>query len=760
MVASNFPNRPFGLREGVWLRYQDINGNTSHVSGELWIDQYNGNYNTYSGATSSFSFHLNGSQVAGWNFTFDFRSYDNLRLCYVEVGIGHNADGTKYFSIDGYANVDIMGYTEVHSGITLPTIPRASTATWAVPGNAIAGVAKQLNTNRASASFTHDIDYYFGATSGRALTGAGASGNWTPPLALLNQIPNAAVGTGKLRTHTYNGGQMIGWTESTFNLEAAADIVPNWTSATIAEATPNVQTIIGAGRYLQNISKLTGTITGAAGVYGSTISSYRQSVGTEVINAATAAFTKVLAVAGTAVPVTQEITDSRGRKKTLTTNINVMPYSLPVVSSWSVQRADSAGTPAAEGTNLRINIVAAVQSIINSTERNRLTIQVYTKLRTDSTWTLQATPVNASTTLGYSNYVLLAGPFGVNNAYDVQVKVTDRFTTTTVTNSAGVGRVYMHWGDPGFGIGKYYERGMLDIQGDIYTRGSMYADQAGGFLETGISLTNCNTQWMGRFRVRGTVDGGTGATNLPAVANANDISWTGETFISNIGFGSNWRTVQRIWPMSDEHVLGRGIQPVYKRHRNGAGVWTPWTQEIAGLTWPAANLNASWNWLEGRMDLTAGSKVWIFDGVFTKAYTKYRIDYYYYSGSNNGNWFRFRTGGADISTQYNVQSIYLSGTGTPQGAAQANLSQVGMAAHSVASHHGYIEVSNPMLQPGTTIQKGYQGRDNAADAAMCIYGGWLGGQDNVALDGFKISLSDQGGNGVVAGSWISIRGIA
>lgn len=470
MASTNFPNRPFRLEDAQWLRGQNVAGNYSSISAELWIRK-NSYSPTWSNGASDFTFFVNGSQVAGWTFTYDFRNSDSLRLAYIEANIGHNNDGTKAYQMDGYANVAVLGYTDVHSTINLPTIPRASVATFNGPDlhSIVFGEPVLVATNRAVSSFTHDIDYYYGTTNGRALTGVGASANWTPPLSLMNQIPNATTGTGRLRTHTYSGGSMIGWTESAMRLNVPETVIPTWTSATITENASGVAAIIGAGVYLQGISKLRSVISGAAGVYGSTIKSYKHTAGGQTITTAAANFTAPLPSSGSAVPVIQSVTDSRGRVKQLTTNINVLPYSKPVLSRLTATRVNGSNAVDPLGTRIRLGLTGVVQSIVNSTQRNRLTLRVSTKLRSATSWGTPTNIVVDSTTLSYNANYVVVGPFAVSNAYDIKVELIDKFNTTTGQTSVGTGEIFQHWTN-GLGVGKYWEAGMVDVFGDVYLR--------------------------------------------------------------------------------------------------------------------------------------------------------------------------------------------------------------------------------------------------------------------------------------------------
>lgn len=759
MVASNFPSRPFRLEGGSWLISQSISANNSRVGGDLWIRK-NSYSPTYSlDANSSFTFHINGAQVGGWSFSFDFRNSDALRLIYAEATVGHNADGSKSYSFDGYANVKILGYTEIHGATGLPTIPRASTATWAVPGNAVAGVAKTLNTNRASSAFTHDIDYYFGSVTGRALTGVGASGAWTPPLSLLNQIPNAAVGYGNLRTHTYNGGSMIGWTQSSFALEAGPEIVPTWTGATVAHKTGDIfqnqiVSVIGAGKYLQGLSQINVAITGAAGVYGSTIASYSQKAGTATTGPTpsfspaeiTTASGSISSFSTGTVPVVQKITDTRGRVKTLTTNISVLPYSLPVVSSVKVERCDVNGVLDPQGTYVKVTLVGAVQSIMNGTEKNQLGISVEWAAPGESNGS--ASMLALQNTLAGTFTGVVAGPFSVLKAYDVSVLLFDKlgYTYTRVTKKVGTGEIYQHWGT-GLGIGKYWEKGMVDVLGDVYA--------SGGALSLGKRISNANTAvHEGRYHM----NGGTGVPpvrpNGVTTGNGQIVidvdTWyevQGTTTFHYVRQRARWIS-SRASNDSRRNIrtsLGGGYA-MSRYSSNGGSSWSEWFSDdpFMGVATATGGLSAQ-DPITGRYNFLTTTRNVVLDGVFLSDVTCYRVDYYYRTSDNQDNYIRLRSAGTyPTGLTYTTQATYVSGTGTPAAVADNNATQIKMGRNGTQVHWGYIYFYN-LANDG--MVKTWSGRENGASAVSNVdYGGHLGGTgaDNTTYDGILLSTFTSG----------------
>ncbi|QJD53430.1 hypothetical protein QDW38_gp21 [Microbacterium phage Lynlen] len=130
MASSNFPGRPFRLEEGVYLYGQNAwnTGNNSLIHSELWIRK-NSYSPTWSASGSSFEMFVCGAKVgSNGNFGFDFRNSDQLLLHASDNWFTHDGNGNLWVSSDGYANVSQLGYTEVHGGISVPTIPKPPSA--------------------------------------------------------------------------------------------------------------------------------------------------------------------------------------------------------------------------------------------------------------------------------------------------------------------------------------------------------------------------------------------------------------------------------------------------------------------------------------------------------------------------------------------------------------------------------------------------------------------------------------------------------
>ncbi len=157
----------FALRDGYVLRLtveqdsQDVEANTSRVFCYLQVLRPSGQADRTS-YTTVWSTSTNGVAANGQTAGYDFGAYSVLWLRSWYQTIPHGPDGTKTITVAGaWRETDPdpqVGYTsavQASVALELDPIPRATVASWATPGNAVAGTAKTLNLPRASPSFTH-----------------------------------------------------------------------------------------------------------------------------------------------------------------------------------------------------------------------------------------------------------------------------------------------------------------------------------------------------------------------------------------------------------------------------------------------------------------------------------------------------------------------------------------------------------------------------------------------------------------------------
>lgn len=335
----------------VYSYTQNVSKNQSTVTMTLYVhrDSYGPSWNTHCDAYIQ----LDGSKVMTYDGSF------NIGTSWVKIGstvsktVNHNADGTKTISLKGF--FDSLGLTSklddltVSGNVTLKTIPRASSFSLSASTVTAGSTSMTVNIDRASSSFTHTVRWKLGSHT-KSITGVGSSASYTIPESWLDAIPNSTSGTGTVTVTTYNGDTKIGSTSKNFTVKAASDVVPSFTGITFTRIDGDVPADWGI--YVRTKSKVTVKITGAAGVYGSTIKSYSISGGGYSGTAASLT-TGFLNTAGT-VTFTAKITDSRGRTATKTASITVTDYAPPVLSSVAGFRCDSAGTEQDDGNYISL----------------------------------------------------------------------------------------------------------------------------------------------------------------------------------------------------------------------------------------------------------------------------------------------------------------------------------------------------------------------------------------------------------------------
>ena len=189
------------------------------------------------------------------------------------------------------------------------------------------GSTVTIYTNRQSSATTHTISYWFGNSSGAIATNVGASVSWTPPLSLASQIPNATSGICTITCSSFVNGTITGTRTCTFTLNVPTSVVPSISSVTVEDTNTTVKDKIAA--FVKSLSTLQVAIT-AAGVYGSSISSYRTSLDGVTYTAASFTASKKLSAAGDMI-MTVTVTDSRGRTATYQTTFNVLDYAVPSI---------------------------------------------------------------------------------------------------------------------------------------------------------------------------------------------------------------------------------------------------------------------------------------------------------------------------------------------------------------------------------------------------------------------------------------------
>lgn len=416
------------------LSSQSVEKNTSTIS---WTLKGSGSASGYV-MSGAFKAVINGVTVYTSEPRIELRN--TTTVANGTATIAHNSDGTKSFSLSCEAGIYTYAVSATASGThTLTTIPRASTIS---ATNANMGSASTITITRASSSFTHTLTYSFGNATGTIATKTtSTSVSWTPTLTLANQIPNAVSGKCTITCKTYSGTTEVGSKTCTMTLTVPSSVKPTITSLTAARVDGTVPTSWEI--YVQSKSKATLTINGAAGAYGSTISSY-SITGGGYSSTASSFTTGFLNTSGT-ITFTASVTDSRGRvSANATVTITVVAYSAPSFSKYISQRCNSAGTASDSGTYVKSTVNFSYASC---SSKNTITTATYYRKTTETSWTNASKTFTSGTAFTFGG-----GNISAESSYEVKFKLTDAFTSIEVTDTLSTASVVMDFKSGGLGV--------------------------------------------------------------------------------------------------------------------------------------------------------------------------------------------------------------------------------------------------------------------------------------------------------------------
>ena len=416
------------------LSSQSVEKNTSTIS---WTLKGSGSASGYV-MSGAFKAVINGVTVYTSEPRIELRN--TTTVASGTATIAHNSDGTKSFSLSCEAGIYTYAVSATASGThTLTTIPRASTIS---ATNANMGSASTITITRASSSFTHTLTYSFGNATGTIATKTtSTSVSWTPTLTLANQIPNAVSGKCTITCKTYSGTTEVGSKTCTRTLTVPSSVKPTITSLTAARVDGTVPTSWEI--YVQSKSKATLTINGAAGAYGSTISSY-SITGGGYSSTASSFTTGFLNTSGT-ITFTASVTDSRGRvSANATVTITVVAYSAPSFSKYISQRCNSAGTASDSGTYVKSTVNFSYASC---SSKNTITTATYYRKTTETSWTNASKTFTSGTAFTFGG-----GNISAESSYEVKFKLTDAFTSIEVTDTLSTASVVMDFKSGGLGV--------------------------------------------------------------------------------------------------------------------------------------------------------------------------------------------------------------------------------------------------------------------------------------------------------------------
>ena len=393
--------------------------------------------------------------------------------------ITHNADGTKTFNIGGtisaYINSASRSATISQVGVTLPTIPRASTFSG---GSGNIGGTTTITITRASSSFTHKLYYAFGSiTKTLIASNVATSYVWTIPTSFYAQIPSAKSGTGTLYCETISNGTTIGtktisFTATVTNSNPTFNVAYQDTNATTLAITNNNQQII------QNNSTLQFNITNASAKNSASLVNVKVTINgvtqTKSNTSATYNFNYGTVNVANNTNATVVVTDTRGFTTTKTVALTILGWQQP-------SAIISLGRDSNYYSSSYINVDANYSSLDS---KNTITLKYRKKKTSASSW-------GSYTTLSDN----VTKTFTADNLYEwnVQVVVQDLLATTTYNLTLPIGQPIL-----------FIDRNKRAVGVDCFPSGT------NAFEVTGASVFNGNVNITGN----GTITTGGVSANI------------------------------------------------------------------------------------------------------------------------------------------------------------------------------------------------------------------------------------------------------
>lgn len=444
---------------------QDIAGNFSVINIQVKLIS-NGYAAIYDGANKSLAITVGGETR---NVTADatIGQNQNKLIFDNEFRVPHDQNGTKTVNINARLDINVSGYGSASVGFNrrLPDIPRASSSS---DVTAVIGQPVTININRKNDAFKHAIWATYGSFNKQiTTTNVDTSFVWTPPLELCEQTPNSASGFGNITIITYDGSREIGRDVKRLNLSIPDSVKPTLTGFTLTDGNAIAANIVSGGEhFIKILSDIRVNFGEASGVYGSTITGYYAEIVGKNQSTTTNGGGLGLMNCDGQVIIRARVTDSRGRtSNAIERTVTILDYFPPIL------KFDVARTGLNGGTLTITRAAKVAPLVVNGSQKNKMTLTFKVKPLADKNYTSDTGPAAGSWT-SISELVNspanLSGQYPANKTWEVVGKLEDRYTSTEFAAIITTEGVVISYSQFGVGINKIWERGALDVKGDIY----------------------------------------------------------------------------------------------------------------------------------------------------------------------------------------------------------------------------------------------------------------------------------------------------
>lgn len=399
----------------------------------------------------------------------------------VEFTFSHDEDGSATRTINIWSGSTsgivydglYLGSLDASFTETFEKIPRMSQIA-SVSGGRRLGSEVTVTLDKKVESFTHQVWYkVWGSDWIDVGSGLGTTIKFTPAVEHAARNINAMTGTLDLCIRTYDGSSQIGSDvyKYGYDIGLPAGTQPKLAGIELTDKAKATKNIVGKNIFVQTFSEMVCKFLGFEGTYGSTLKGYyAEVVGQKNVITKDGAAFNIFKNHGN-FEVRAYITDSRGlTSNVVTVPIQVLQYFAPVID-FSVVRSGGDLQTLTVRRNIRI-----APLIVNGVQKNTMKLKFQVKPTNDGYFSDNAGGgITSSTvhTLTNSNADLV-GKFSAASSWEVHGIISDAYTEAKFTAPiVGPERVVMCKAPEGVGINKVWERGALDVGGDIYSNGEL-----------------------------------------------------------------------------------------------------------------------------------------------------------------------------------------------------------------------------------------------------------------------------------------------
>ena len=473
-MAEFWSNNDRGYRIRLWVDQvgQDIQNNTSQVRLRLALLNTTTTFSQYQ---CSAYVEFNGQRL-NWSGSPSVLSwYQTVELIDQTITVRHADDGSGVFSVRAHFNGS-GGWSPVNldignQQITLTTIPRGSSVR---VSDGLIGNQVDIFIDRKIDGATHTLRYSWFNKQGKIADNVGTSYKWTIPEDFADDIPNSTSGWGTIYVDTYINGNFIQTQSTTFTASVITNnMKPSLTGFTLTDANPVSQRVIPESTHFVSIMSLVKvTFNGAQAKSGATIAGYYAEIvgANNSVTENGGVFHEVSVNQDTEMTLRGRVQDSRGIwSDWIETKLTFLFYFSPALR-FEVKRSDK---------KLDILVIKRFAKIapltVNGVQKNTMNL-TFTTRKVDSDNEVSDNGDAGGTWSSISEFnasdAKLGNSYPADTSYVVIGKLEDEFTSASFQATVPTDEVIMTYDRQGVGIGKYRERGALDVDGDIYANNS------------------------------------------------------------------------------------------------------------------------------------------------------------------------------------------------------------------------------------------------------------------------------------------------